>query len=149
MIITDITQKNSPQIFCFNFAHLPRFYSLPRSGWTDVCTPDAAEGFLLLQSGCRAGAGTGSSACRALKPQGRHGGLLCTPLAPGCVPLTAAVFGGNSRHFSLAFTAHSSVLSPSQVAGEIRQLWQHLLRLLVAAAGGSRAVVSRAVQLTI
>lgn len=83
------------------------------------------------------------------EPQGRHGGLLCTPLAHGCLPLTAAAYGGNSLHFSLAFTAHSGVLSPSQVAGEIRQLWQLLLQLLVATAGGSRAVASRAVPLSI
>lgn len=73
--------------------------------------------------------------------------MLCTPLADGCVPLTAAAYGGNSLRFSLAFTAHSGVLSPSQVARELWQLQQHLLQLLLA--GGSRAVVSRAVQLSV
>lgn len=71
--------------------------------------------------------------------------MLCTPLADGCVPLTAAAYGGNSLRFSLAFTAHSGVLSPSQVAREIWQLQQHLLQLLLA--GGSRAVVSGLPQL--
>lgn len=69
---------------------------------------------------------------------------VCTPLAHLCVPPTAAAYGGKSPHFSPAFAAHGGVFAPWQVAGEIRQ---HALQLLVATAGGSRAMLSRAVQL--
>lgn len=58
-------------------------------------------------------------------------GFALDPPARGCVPLTAAAYGGKSLLFPPAFAAHSRDFSPPQVAGGgLWQLWQRLLQLV-------------------